>query len=421
MAHGREGPDLVMNIRYVGTPEIAHVSRHELHRTPDGTSAIDPARSHLNRVLVGPRTQGEAIAGMIASGVRPPTAQAESPFVQLVLSASPAFFRSEGQEPGEWDECRMRDWTARSLRWLRREHGRDLAHVALHLDEDTPHLHVLIVPTYERAARRPGRMKRGETPEGFEARKAAAAAAPTVRTIGRASSEKWGDGWSKLTARKSYHAAVEPLGLGYGRDFVGAGDPSPVPTPTGAWVRQEAARVRRETHAIRRIAAGDVALLPDNPDLIDGPGSVIDSLSDNLALTVAAFDLATTRRQAESDRAAAAAARAEAEDARAAIIIERQKLADELSAAQAKRARAEFAEIAAEAERTALAEDRRIASGLIESLREIMGRMRVWLRRPDLPRRARAEAEAIMSEPSVRELSPPDAREEPSEDTRPGF
>ena len=61
MAHDRSGPDVVMNIRYAGVSEIRAVTDHEIHRTPDGPSAIDPTRSHLNRVLHGPSTQQQAV------------------------------------------------------------------------------------------------------------------------------------------------------------------------------------------------------------------------------------------------------------------------------------------------------------------------------------------------------------------------
>jgi len=244
MAHGRVGPDLVMNTRYVGASEIRSVSEHELDRTPDGSSAIDPLRSHLNEVLHGPRTQTEAVAQAWASGVRPPAKQAERPFVQMVLSASPEYFRDDEMGPGEWSQDKLDVWLAVTMTWLKAEYGDDLAHVSLHLDEDTPHLHVLVIPTYEKAARKPGRMKRGETPEQFEERKRIAAETVT-RAAGRASSPYWSRHFARREARKSYHAAVESLGIGYGRDFVGeATGERPQPKTTGAWVREQAAELR---------------------------------------------------------------------------------------------------------------------------------------------------------------------------------
>lgn len=165
MAHGRTGPDLVMNTRYVGASAIRAVSEHERRRTPDGSSDIDLARSHMNVVLHGPATQQEALDQFLASGVGEVAAQAESPYVQIVLSASPSFFRAEGQGPGQWDDAKLKQWRDASMEWLRAEYGDDLAHVSLHLDEQTPHMHVLVIPTYQkshasRADRSAGRLRK---------------------------------------------------------------------------------------------------------------------------------------------------------------------------------------------------------------------------------------------------------------------
>lgn len=252
-----------MNTRYVGASEIRSVSEHELDRCPDGSSAIDPLRSHLNEVLHGPRTQTEAVAQAWANGVRPPAKQAERPFVQMVLSASAEYFRDDGMSPGEWDPEKLTVWLATTMTWLKAEYGDDLAHVSLHLDEDTPHLHVLVIPTYEKAARTPGRMKRGETSEEFEERKRVAAETVT-RAAGRASSPYWSRHFVRRDARKSYHAVLEPLGIGYGRDFVGeaTGD-RPEPKTTGKWVREQAAELRQRVAEIetreRQVSDGEGA------------------------------------------------------------------------------------------------------------------------------------------------------------------
>jgi hypothetical protein len=250
MAHGRNGPDVVMNTRYAGVSEIRAATEHEKNRTPDGSSAIDPARTHLNRVFVGPATQQEALQELWASGVRRPAKQAEDPYVQMVLSVSAEYFRSEGRGPGEWDQERLDQWVEATLKWLRETYGEDLVHVSLHLDEDTPHFHALIAPTYEKKPRMPGRKKRNETEEDFEARKAAVTAAETVRTAGRSSNPYWSRIWARRDARKSYHSAVEHLGLGYGRDFVAESEPSPKHKPTGKWVREEAARLHAEAERL---------------------------------------------------------------------------------------------------------------------------------------------------------------------------
>ena len=251
MAHGRIGPDIVMTTRYVGIPEIRTLTEHEENRTPYGTSAIDPYRSELNMILRGPAAQREAVNELFdREGVQRPAKQSETLFVQIVLSASPEYFRSPDQGPGEWHAGKLRDWRRTTMNWLRKEYGRDLVHVSLHLDEDTPHMHILVVPTYDKKPRRPGRKKRNETDEEFEARKAAADGAQTTRVAGRSSNAYWKQKWCRRIARQSYHKAMEPLGLGYGKDFVGEDEPSPKRKETGAWVREQAAKNRTEREKV---------------------------------------------------------------------------------------------------------------------------------------------------------------------------
>lgn len=246
MAHGRQGPDIVMTIQYADQGDVEKMTSHELHRTPDGPSAIDPDRTGLNEVLHGPRTQADAVRKMKEGGVKGPTAQAETPFVQIVISASPEFFRDDPSEVGTWNKEKLRRWKQSTLAWLKKEYGDDLAHVALHLDEDTPHMHVLVVPTYTKKPRRPGRQKKNETLEEFEARRVAAETGEPVRTMSRSSNGYWKRMWVRREARVSYWKAMEPLGLGYGRDFVGSGEESPDRKETAQWVRDQAAQVKRD-------------------------------------------------------------------------------------------------------------------------------------------------------------------------------
>lgn len=293
MAHGRIDPDLVMTIQYAGVSEIRSMTNHEVDRTPDGSSAVDPARTHLNEILLGPKTQQEALTKMWADGVRKPAKQAEDPYVQMVLSASPSFFRSAGQGADEWDPAKLKVWKDQTMAWLKKEYGKDLAHVSLHLDEDTPHMHVLIVPTYEKKqGRKPSRRaKQGETPADFAVRLAEwEADKGTTRTAGRSSSDYWSKVWCRRDARRSYHAAVEPLGLGYGKDFVGHDEPSPTRSTTGQWVRQEAARLADERQVLAQ----------DRVDLDRERAEVSQARID---LLVVVDELAAERRQLDQDKA----------------------------------------------------------------------------------------------------------------------
>ncbi len=388
MAHGRTGPDLVMNTRYVGASAIRAVSEHERRRTPDGSSDIDLARSHMNVVLHGPATQQEALDQFLASGVGEVAAQAESPYVQIVLSASPSFFRAEGQGPGQWDDAKLKQWRDASMEWLRAEYGDDLAHVSLHLDEQTPHMHVLVIPTYQKKPRKPGRQKRGETAEEFQARKAAAEAAAGVRVIGRASNEKWGHAWSKREARQSYHAAVEPLGLGYGRDLIEEGQPSPESMPTGQWVRERAADLAQKGHEVER-------LLTEAQE----------------AKAAADRDAAKIRDDAaKSADAVAASFSALADQIRAGTVGQNERgqiVSDDISAlrpggaplADAARAMISLTETLkssneeADRMRIQIADELRQARTLRETLSGLVDRVRAFLGRPDVSRYTKIAAE----------------------------
>lgn len=233
---------LVYNVEPASPSMIRSLDRHCVRREPDGTSAIDPARSHLNRVLVG--SERGVLASLDAfyrDGVQRPTQQAESPYLRIVVSASAGYFRPDDPDAaGTWDEERLNAWVDATIAQLRAEHGDDLVHVELHLDEDTPHIHAVVAPTYTKKPRTPGRRKRNETEEEFEARKAAALAADGVRTVGRASHPELSKPGSFQRLRERMALSVDHLGIEYGEDRHGKADAK----TTRQWVKEQAAELR---------------------------------------------------------------------------------------------------------------------------------------------------------------------------------
>lgn len=236
--------DLVFNIRSASWSSIRQLDKHETDRDPNGTSAIDPLRSHLNRILLGPATQGEALEALFKSGVKRPAAQAESPFLQIVVGASPGYFRPNDPEAkGTWDDKRLKMFERQTMSWLRKEFGRDLLHVSFHGDEDTPHYHVLVAPTYDKKPRRPGRQKRNETEEEFEVRKLEAENGETVRTVGRSSHATISKLGSYERLRRSYASKLSLIGIGYGKERA---PDAPAPKTTAQWVKEEGNRLAEE-------------------------------------------------------------------------------------------------------------------------------------------------------------------------------
>ena len=72
---------------------------------------------------------------------------------EIVLSASPSYFRP-GRESmgGVFELGRVKAWAAASLAWAKRQWPDQVASAVLHLDEQTPHMHLLVVPRVRSAA-----------------------------------------------------------------------------------------------------------------------------------------------------------------------------------------------------------------------------------------------------------------------------
>lgn len=247
---------LVYNIEPASPSMISALDRHCHKREPDGSSNIVTERSHLNRVLLGLEHEhdrenenyggglGRTLKAFYENGVKKPAAQSEKPYLRIVLSASPEYFRPDDPAAvGTWDEDRLAAWKKASMNQLREEHGDDLIFAEMHLDEDTPHIHAVVVPTYLKKARVPGKQKRGETPEQFETRKELARASEGVRTVGRASHPTLSKQGSFQRLRERMTVAVDHLGTEYGEDRA---IDAPDGQSTREWVIEQAAELRRE-------------------------------------------------------------------------------------------------------------------------------------------------------------------------------
>ena len=242
---------LVYNIEPASPSMISSLDRHCLARTPDGASNIVTARSHLNQILEGDK-EGlmQSLRNLYDSGVKKPAAQSEKPYLRIVVSASPEYFRPDDPEAiGTWDETQLAAWKEATMTQLREEHGADLVFAELHLDEDTPHIHAVVAPTYSKKARKPGKAKRGETPDQFEARKAAALASEGVRTVGRASHPTLSKQGSFQRLRMRMTAALDHLGIEYGEDRA---IDAPDGTHPREWIAQRTADLRKREEKLKQ-------------------------------------------------------------------------------------------------------------------------------------------------------------------------
>ena len=72
--------------------------------------------------------------------------------VELVLTASPEYFRPENpKDYNQYDDVRMNKWKKATSDFLKSKYSSQLiVEVNLHLDEATPHMHVILVPALKK-------------------------------------------------------------------------------------------------------------------------------------------------------------------------------------------------------------------------------------------------------------------------------
>ncbi|SHF73076.1 Plasmid recombination enzyme [Loktanella atrilutea] len=241
-------PFLVFNCEACGQEGVSAMDKHERLRI-SSASNIDPARRHLNPTLHGnPGGPAAALADLYASGVLQPAWQAHRPYLRIVMGASPAFFRpDELDKIGTWVPERLQTWLTVALAALRTRFGDGLVHVSLHLDEDTPHLHILVALTYWNKPRKIDRRRKGETDAAFNARKAAAEADPGKRTVGRASHPTLKLQGSIAALRAAFGSDFAPLGIHPGHP---KGLDDPKPKTTRQWINEERVRLAKEWAAL---------------------------------------------------------------------------------------------------------------------------------------------------------------------------
>lgn len=188
---------------------------HHLDRTRETPNA-DPERAHLNRTWDGsqwvawgdePRESG---AHLHAFKQRLEDFQQRGGKIQanavialeVLLSASPEAFR----EPG----FRLDDWVDAQAEYVAKRFGqRNVVSLVLHLDEETPHVHALVIPEIERIERRGN--KKTTKPQAPKPPKPALAAS------------QWVGGRALLSELQSDYAAdMAQFGLERGKERSGA-------------------------------------------------------------------------------------------------------------------------------------------------------------------------------------------------------
>lgn len=270
------GRRIVFDVKRQSLADLGAQDGHEQRRKGD-VSHVDPSRTHLNRR----RAHGDhllepsrAVASFIEETGARVDPRNKAPCTSFVLSASHEWFK--GDSPHGFNEERVRDWSNASMKWLESTFGETVAHVSLHMDEKTPHIHAKIVPIVERTTKR-----------GTVIRQVSHHSHPAFK--GRRS-------YDRLLS--SYAAALEPLGLERGDSL-----------PDGARADTRTARQWVDDQA--RAAGRDRRLLDQDRAFID-----------------------TAWQKLEQERAALVETRAVIEQARVDLVQQATAVIADLKAAQ---------------------------------------------------------------------------------------
>ena len=168
---------------------------------------IDPARSHLNEVLVGTGDVVEDVRTRLATvGLEPKSGQVVAR--ELLVTASHAYFGGDGHtgRDGDWDQDRLAAWKTATVQFLQSEFSANLVTVTAHFDESVPHAHVWVTTAVNVQKNGRGRPRKDGTK-----------VAPVMGwTLNH--DKVMGNGKEAFAARQDRYAdAMEPLGLKRGQ------------------------------------------------------------------------------------------------------------------------------------------------------------------------------------------------------------
>lgn len=219
MSHADFTPVTVFDVKRKTEAEVVALTSHN-NRTAGDLTHCDLEASEKNILFIGTR---ESIAVQGNRYMRRRKAKLDKrnvkPFTTLVLGVSPEYLRPKyhRDDPegfGKYDVERLRKWALAAQKWLIKTFGEDCIYAELHLDERTPHIHAVIVPTVEKKPTMPRNKRKSETDEKFQKRIERAKKKKPSVAVSHHTHPLFGN------SKKSYHKALDsyaeamaPLGI----------------------------------------------------------------------------------------------------------------------------------------------------------------------------------------------------------------
>ena len=264
---------------------------HHLDRTRETPNA-DPERAHLNRTWNGcewvawaseARESGSHLQAFQARlkdfQTRGGTVQKNAVLaIEAIMTASPGAFKDPSFD--------FEGWLQAQSEYAAQQFGaQNIISLVLHLDEETPHVHALILPEIERVERR------GKKP-------ADPARLQLHRPKPALSASHWVDGRAKLAALQSdYAAAMSRFGLQRGKERSGARH-----VPVSEYYAQGAALVAQIEQLQAEVERLKPAAerLPEVEQQLTEAHALIDSLQASRAEQRARIDRMRAARKADA-------------------------------------------------------------------------------------------------------------------------
>lgn len=181
---------------------LGAASAHNARTAKSGLSHTNPAPEGEGVLVLDGQTDAVAAWHDRASAVGLGKHRRDSiRAIEAVMSASPSWF--DGATPEERDQ-----WTERSLAYARDIFGAEnVLQATLHLDEQTPHLHVLAIPLVQKKRAKRGRPRKGRK----------TATRPTTLSWGLNADGIIGSPDKLRDHQTNYAAALADIGLRRGR------------------------------------------------------------------------------------------------------------------------------------------------------------------------------------------------------------
>jgi hypothetical protein len=140
-----------VKIKKIKASGVGHIEEHN-KRTVEQRHT-DSSKTHLNKwIMTSGNSLSEAVNDKIATLATQQKRKVRKDavvLVDMVLIASPEYFRENKGDWGQYDQDKLVEYSKASLDFLKKKYGDRLIAVALHLDEATPHIHASIVPITE--------------------------------------------------------------------------------------------------------------------------------------------------------------------------------------------------------------------------------------------------------------------------------